>query len=111
VNWYRQAAGRRADPSPLAREHVQPWPGGRYNHYLFDLNRDWAWQVQKETQYRVALYRQWMPHLHADFHGMGAASSYYFPPAAKPFHGDITPWQREFNNILGTYNRKHFDAR
>src|SRR5262249_2633100 len=28
------------DPEPAAAEHDEPWPGGRSNHYLFDLNRD-----------------------------------------------------------------------
>ncbi len=110
VNWYNQVSGRHPGNLPIAREHAQPWPGGRYNHYAFDLNRDWAWQVQKESQQRIALYNQWMPHLHADFHEMGAGSTYYFPPAARPFHEDITPWQREFNHIVGEYNRKYFDA-
>jgi hypothetical protein len=31
------------------REHMEEWPGGRYNHYIFDLNRDWAWQTQGVT--------------------------------------------------------------
>ncbi|ODS82084.1 MAG: zinc carboxypeptidase [Cytophagaceae bacterium SCN 52-12] len=109
VNWYNQVAGKHPGSLPSAREHAQPWPGGRYNHYAFDLNRDWAWQVQKESQQRTALYSRWMPHLHADFHEMGAGSTYYFPPAARPFHEDITPWQREFNDIVGEYNRKYFD--
>lgn len=110
VNWYNQVAGKHPGSLFIAREHAQPWPGGRYNHYVFDLNRDWAWQVQKESQQRAVLYNQWMPHLHADFHEMGSASTYYFPPAARPFHEDITPWQREFNHIVGEYNRKYFDT-
>lgn len=109
VHWYNQRKGHQPNPTPYAWEHREPWPGGRYNHYLFDLNRDWAWQSQKESQERLLFYQQWMPHLHADFHEMNAASSYYFPPAAKPFHQDITSWQREFNDILGEYNSKEFD--
>ena len=109
AQWYNRVMGLPNNPTPWSWEHNEPWPGGRPNHYLFDLNRDWAWQVQKESQERIALYNQWMPHLHADFHEMGSAASYYFPPASKPFHKDITTWQREFNNILGTYSRKYFD--
>ena len=109
AQWYNRVMAARPNPTPWAWEHNEPWPGGRFNHYMFDLNRDWAWQQQKESQERIKLYNQWMPHLHADFHEMGSASSYYFPPASKPFHKDITPWQREFNNILGTYSRKYFD--
>lgn len=110
VSWYNQVVGKNPNGLPAAREHAQPWPGGRYNHYTFDLNRDWAWQVQQESQQRAALYHQWMPHLHADFHEMRPGSTYYFPPAARPFHEDITPWQREFNRVIGEYNRKYFDA-
>lgn len=109
AQWYNRLVGAPNNPTPWSWEHNEPWPGGRPNHYLFDLNRDWAWQVQKESQERVKLYNQWMPHLHADFHEMGSGASYYFPPASKPFHKDITAWQREFNNILGTYSRKYFD--
>ncbi|MGV3502509.1 MAG: M14 metallopeptidase family protein [Adhaeribacter sp.] len=110
VQWYGQVANVLPDAAPLAREHQEPWPGGRFNHYLFDLNRDWAWQTQQETRHRVALYNQWMPHLHADFHEMGVEAPYYFSPAAKPFHEDITPWQRQFQQVIGDNNRKYFDA-
>ncbi len=109
VNFYNQKVGGTYNPTPSAVEHNEPWPGGRFNHYLFDLNRDWAWQVQKESQERMILYRQWMPHLHADFHEQGVENPYYFSPAAKPYHEDITSWQREFQTILGDYNKRDFD--
>ncbi|WP_031529409.1 M14 family zinc carboxypeptidase [Dyadobacter crusticola] len=107
--WYNRVQNAIPDVTPYALEHDEPWPGGRFNHYLFDLNRDWAWQTQKETQERIVLYNQWMPHFHADFHEMGPSRSYYFPPAAKPFHKDITAWQRQFNDLIGEYCRKYFD--
>ena len=109
VNWYNQMLGRNADPTPSAREHQEPWPGGRYTHYLFDPNRDWAWQTQEVTQQRMALYQQWMPHLHGDFHEMGIESPYYFAPSAKPYHEDITPYQRKFQQIIGQYCSRYFD--
>ncbi|MBD0256142.1 MAG: zinc carboxypeptidase, partial [Cytophagales bacterium] len=110
VQWYNQVAAKPFDISPYAREHFEPWPGGRANHYLFDLNRDWAWMTQQESQQRIALYNQWMPHLHADFHEQAPENPYYFSPAAKPFHQEITPFQRKFQNVIGDYNRKYFDA-
>ena len=109
VNFFNQKVGGIYSATPAAIEHNEPWPGGRFNHYLFDLNRDWAWQVQKESQERMALYRQWMPHLHADFHEQGVENPYYFSPSAKPYHEDITSWQREFQTILGSYNKRDFD--
>jgi hypothetical protein len=65
TQWYNRYQNPTPDVTPYALEHDEPWPGGRFNHYLFDLNRDWAWQTQKETKARIALYNQWMPHLHA----------------------------------------------
>ncbi len=109
VNWYNQMAGRNTNPVPFAREHSEPWPGGRFTHYLFDPNRDWAWQTQEVTQQRMALYHQWMPQLHADFHEMGSESSYYFAPSAKPYHEDITKFQRDFQQTIGQYSSRAFD--
>ncbi|MFT2008985.1 M14 family metallopeptidase [Pontibacter sp. 13R65] len=109
VQWYKQTQNQRGNPSAYAWEHYEPWPGGRPNHYYFDLNRDWAWQTQIESQQRLALYNVWLPQVHADFHEMGVESPYYFSPAAKPFHENITPFQREFQNTIGDYNRAYFD--
>ncbi len=109
VNFYNSTKGAIPDADPSSREHIEPWPGGRANHYYFDLNRDWVWQTQKETQARVALFNQWLPQIHVDFHEQGYNSPYYFAPAAEPFHRDITPWQREFQTIIGKNNAKYFD--
>ncbi|MDX5435701.1 MAG: M14 family metallopeptidase, partial [Pontibacter sp.] len=73
------------------------------------LNRDWAWQTQVESKQRLKVYNNWLPQVHADFHEMGAESPYYFSPAARPFHESITPWQRQFQNTIGEYNRQYFD--
>ena len=109
VNWYNQMMGSTPNPTPFAREHTEPWPGGRYTHYLFDPNRDWAWQTQENTRQRMTLYQQWMPQLHGDFHEMGAESPYYFAPSAKPYHEDITPYQRQFQQTIGQYCSRAFD--
>ncbi|MEX0685778.1 MAG: M14 family metallopeptidase [Balneolales bacterium] len=109
VNWYNQIKGKVHDPRSETREHSEPWPSGRYNHYYFDLNRDWAWGSQQETQYRTKLFQKWMPHVHVDFHEMGANSPYYFAPAAEPFHEDITDWQREIQTEIGRNHARYFD--
>jgi hypothetical protein len=109
ANFYNQYGNYPADPSPDATEHREPWPGGRANHYLFDLNRDWAWQSQTESQARIKLYNQWMPQVHVDFHEMGYNTPYFFAPAAEPLHEVISKWQREFLNMVGRNNAKHFD--
>ncbi|MEP6748711.1 MAG: M14 metallopeptidase family protein [Bacteroidota bacterium] len=110
VNWQTQVQGKTPVANPIAREHSEPWPGGRTNHYNFDLNRDWAWQTQIETQQRLIKYNQWLPQVHVDFHEQGYNQPYYFAPAAEPFHEVITPWQRAFQVMIGRNNAKHFDA-
>jgi hypothetical protein len=110
VNWYNQMMGKELNADPQSREHNEPWPGGRSNHYNFDLNRDWAWQTQVETQQRIKKYNQWMPHVHVDFHEQGINEPYYFAPAAEPFHEVITPWQRSFQTQIGRNHAKYFDA-
>lgn len=110
VNWYNQVVGKKSVANPLAREHNEPWPGGRSNHYYYDLNRDWAWQTQVETQQRIKLYNNWMPEIHCDFHEQYPNSPYYFAPAAEPFHEVITPWQREFQTVIGKNHARYFDA-
>ena len=109
VNWYKSVVGSSVNPDPAAREHSEPWPGGRSNHYYFDLNRDWAWQIQKETRHRIDAYQRWMPHVHVDFHEMGYNSPYYFAPAAEPFHNVITDWQSEFQTSIGLNHTRYFD--
>ncbi|MES2332231.1 MAG: M14 metallopeptidase family protein [Bacteroidota bacterium] len=109
VNWFNSMVGVNYNPDPASREHSEPWPGGRTNHYNFDLNRDWAWQTQVETQQRIKKYNQWMPQVHVDFHEQGVNEPYYFAPAADPFHEVITPWQKDFQVMIGKNNAKYFD--
>ena len=110
VNWFNSIVGKNMNPLLSAREHREPWPGGRTNHYNFDLNRDWAWQTQVESQQRMKMYNQWLPHVHVDFHEQGINSPYFFAPAAQPFHEVITQWQRDFQVTIGKNHAKYFDA-
>jgi hypothetical protein len=110
VNWFTQMVGKNADANSNTREHSEPWPGGRLNHYNFDLNRDWAWQTQVETQGRIKKYNEWMPQVHCDFHEQYYNNPYFFAPAAEPFHEVITPWQRQFQTVIGKNHAKYFDA-
>lgn len=109
VNWFRSVVGEEKNVHPETREHNEPWPGGRTNHYYFDLNRDWAWQTQVESKQRIQIYNEWMPHVHVDFHEQGYNSPYYFAPAAEPFHLAITDWQREFQTMIGKNHTQYFD--
>lgn len=109
VNWFNQVKSAPYNVDQNAKEHAEPWPGGRPNHYLFDLNRDWAWVTQVESQKRIEIYNKWMPHIHVDFHEQGINNPYYFAPAAEPFHEIITDWQRDFQTQIGKNHARYFD--
>src|SRR5687768_1288011 len=111
ANFYNQFGHRPANPQYDAKEHREPWPGGRTNHYFFDLNRDWAWCTQIESQQRLKVYNQWLPHVHVDFHEQGYNNPYFFAPAAEPLHEVISPWQRDFQLMIGKNNAKYFDEK
>jgi hypothetical protein len=109
VAFYANAAGPAPNPDPRSAEHLEPWPGGRSNHFLIDLNRDWAWLTQKETLARIQAYRSWEPQVYVDFHEMGAEQTYFFPPPAEPVHplleGNTQAWYEAF----GRANADAFD--
>jgi hypothetical protein len=100
VQWFIRTRGEEADPNPDAFEHNEPWPGGRFNHYLIDMNRDWAWSSQREVRARVNEYYKWNPQVFVDFHEMGYQSSYFFPPDARPVNAnlpaDVDTWLEKF---------------
>lgn len=110
-NWLRDVSGRGIHPGASDREHMEPWPGGRQNHYAYDLNRDWAWQTQAESRQRMDLYNEWMPMVHVDVHEMGYNEPYFFPPAAEPFHDFISKGQRDFHEAIGEATSKKFEAK
>jgi hypothetical protein len=109
VNWYNSVTGKAPNPDPNSAEHQEPWPGGRSNHYYFDLNRDWIWLTQQETKYRIAAYREFMPQVHVDFHEMGYTSSYFFFPSAVPVNPNIPDIIRKWHGIFGKRNAEKFD--
>ncbi|MEA1885669.1 MAG: M14 family zinc carboxypeptidase [Bacteroidota bacterium] len=111
ANRYRRSQSITPNPNPDDWQHHQGWPSARLNHYLFDLNRDWVWQTQAETEQRIKLYNQYMPHVHADFHEMGSRSTFFFAPGADPWHKVISPWQHEFHELTGKANAELFNQK
>ena len=109
VNWYNQHKNTPYQVDPNSWEHQEGWWSGRSNHYMFDLNRDWAWLTQVESQQRIGMYNRWMPHIHVDFHEQSMNSPYYFAPAAEPYHEVITDFQREFQEEIGRNHARYFD--
>ncbi len=109
VHHFEQTVGLEPDASPAAAEHIEPWPGGRGNHYLFDLNRDWVPLTQPEIRGQVKALQEWFPQVYVDLHEMGSDSTYYFAPEAVPYNPHLTKEQRESLEWFGRNNAKWFD--
>jgi len=109
INAYRQTKARWPDANTDSAELREPWPGGRVNHYLFDMNRDWFAQTQTESRARVAAYLDWRPQVFADLHEMGSNGSYYFPPQAMPRNPNQQLSIMDRIDIIGRNNARWFD--
>jgi hypothetical protein len=87
---------------PLDREHTEVWPGGRGNHYWFDLNRDWFLGVHPETRNRIKFFHHWRPYVQTDHHEMGSTSTFYFDPGKYSSNNPVVPAYL-YDNIYPTY--------
>lgn len=106
---YYSTVGLEHSSDRLSAEQNEPWPSGRTNHYLFDMNRDWLPISQPETKGRVAALNKFKPLVAVDVHEMGGDMTYYFAPAAEPFNPHMTAQQIENMNAIGRNHGKHFD--
>ena len=76
---------------PIDREHNEVWPGGRFNHYWFDLNRDWFHGTFPETRNRIRVFHEWRPYVQTDHHEMGTNSTFYFDPGKNSSNNPVVP--------------------
>lgn len=109
INWYENVSGSKPDPNPRAAEHSEPWPGGRSNHYLFDLNRDWLWLIHPESRSRLKVYRRYLPQLHIDHHEQEPNNPFFFGAGADPYNLNIPAQTREWIERYGEANAAVFD--
>lgn len=110
ANQQGRAAGV-PDADPASLEHDEPWPGGRANHYLFDMNRDWFAMSQPETRGRIRIMLDFFPQVAVDLHEQSGDSEYYFAPPADPVNPLITQDQRKWLEAFGRANGGVFDSR
>ncbi len=106
---YNMSEGLVPDADRISAEHDEPWPGGRTNHYLFDLNRDWFIMTQPETQGRIRIVQEWYPVVYVDLHEMGSDSTYFFAPEADPFNPHLVEYQQTSLPLIGRTNARWFD--
>lgn len=101
LNQLESLNGKVVNRDYQAMQHSGLWSAGRGNHYLFDLNRDWAPQVHPETRGRAAEILRWHPHLVIDAHEMGPLDTYLFDPPREPYNTQLAPrtlsWRRTFS--------------
>lgn len=92
------------------REFHEVWPGGRTNHYWFDMNRDWLPVQLPESQARILTFRNWMPNILTDHHEMGSNSTFFFQPGVQSRVHPLTPKaNQELTKEIGNYHAKAFD--
>lgn len=109
VHSFESSLGLEPIGDRYSAEHDQPWPRGRYNHYMFDLNRDWFALTQPETQGKVRAVQQWNPVVYVDSHEMSGDSTYFFAPPARPLNPLITEEQRRRLVDMGRNHANWFD--
>jgi hypothetical protein len=109
IHHFEMAEGLEPSADVMSAEHNEPWPGGRTNHYLFDMNRDWFIMTQPETQGRVRVIQEWYPLAYVDAHEMGSDSTYYFSPEARPFNPHLAKDQTDSLELFGLTNAGLFD--
>jgi len=103
----------RAEPfvaDPIDREHNEAWPGGRTNHYWFDLNRDWFPLVNPESQARIDFHHRWRANVVTDHHEMGTSSSYFFEPTKAVGSWNPLLPQRLYTDLTLTFAEYWADA-
>ena len=111
VNWVNGNRGRVPTSDTQDREHNQPWPRGRTNHYLFDMNRDWLPVTQPESNGRIKLFHHWRPQFLLDAHEMGGNSTFFFQPGISSRNNPNTPKGTiELANKLIPFHAKRLDS-
>jgi hypothetical protein len=106
-----EARGVAPNVDDQSRLHIQSWPGGRYNHYLFDLNRDYIHGAHPETRGKVRAINEWRPQIVIDAHEQGSQSNYHFSPARQPINFNGPPSHEKWNEIFASDQASAFDQR
>ncbi|MFN1835534.1 M14 metallopeptidase family protein [Balneola sp. MJW-20] len=93
---------------PNSREYDEEWPGGRTNHYWFDLNRDWLLLQHPESKGRIQKFHEWKPNVLTDHHEMGTNSTFFFQPGIPSRTHPLTPQINQ--DLTGAIAEYHADA-
>lgn len=109
--WANMHKSDNINPDPNDREYGEVWPGGRTNHYWFDLNRDWLPVQQPESKSRIAIYHKWKPNVLTDHHEMGTNSTFFFQPGVPSRTHPLTPeLNQELTEKIGQFHADALDS-
>ncbi|HEX2977224.1 MAG TPA: M14 family zinc carboxypeptidase [Bacteroidales bacterium] len=109
--WANSHKSYQVNTDPLSREHLEAWPGGRSNHYWFDLNRDWLPVEQPESENRVIMLGKWKPNVLVDLHEMGSSSTFHFSPGEPKRVNPLIPGENQaLTKKLAEGYAKAYDA-
>lgn len=105
AHWVNSNKSKNVNADPATREHSETWPGGRTNHYWFDLNRDWLPVQHPESKARLRQFHKWKPNVVLDFHEMGTNSTFFFQPGIPTRNNPLTPKRNfELTAEIAKYN-------
>jgi hypothetical protein len=108
--WVNMHKSKNISSDPNDREYDEPYPGGRTNHYWFDLNRDWMPVQLAESQSRIKTYHAWKPNVLTDHHEMGTNSTFFFQPGVPSRTHPFTPQKnQDLTAKIGTYHASYLD--
>jgi hypothetical protein len=108
--WANMHKGKQLVADPASREHQEAWPGGRTNHYWFDLNRDWMPVRHPETAGRLAKYYEWLPGVLTDHHEMDTDATFFFQPGVPTRINPRTPAENvDLTNKLAGFHARALD--
>lgn len=109
--WVNMTKSLNNNPDPNSWEFSEPWPGGRTNHYWFDLNRDYIMLQHPESVGRVASFYKWRPNIITDHHEMGANSTFFFQPGVQSRNNPLTPADNQHLTAeIGKYHEKYLNS-
>lgn len=110
ASWVNQARSLHNNPDPSSWEFSEPWPGGRSNHYWFDLNRDYFSIQHPESRGRIEAFFRWRPNINTDHHEQGSGATFFYMPGIQSRNNPLTPPDNQILTAeIGKYHEKHLN--
>ena len=108
ASWVNVHKAKNINPDPNDREYSEAWPGGRTNHYWFDMNRDWLPVQLPESRARIETFHDWYPNILTDHHEKGTNASFFFQPGIPSRTHPLTPKKNQ--QLTGEIAKFHAKA-